>query len=289
MRVFPIVACVALVSCEDPLIDPFVTGKHFTVYGYLNAFDQDHSLRVIAVRRSPEAIDRPVSPQAEIDADVSTTDLTSNVTIRWTHNLVQLDDGTYGHVFTSRFVVRQGHRYRLVVQRSDGAESTAETEVPNLSQPIVSPAVITPDSVTQDLTWPEAGVPERIEIAYCAKPVGSFSCNDIVINYGRAGRRTESGWVVPVALGRDLLFVRQQLGVASSLILELSSVEMRFTSLDKNWNAPTGDFDPDVFAQPSALTNVENGFGFWGAVARSIHAWMPDERALSAFGYVPPT
>jgi hypothetical protein len=202
--------------------------------------------------------------------------------------LQELDDGTYGHVFTSRFVVRQRHRYRLVVQRSDGAESVAETTVPNLQAPIALPAQVTPDSVTQVLVWPDAGVPERIEIAYCAKPVGDFSCDDILIDYGRTGEMTSQGWEVPVALGRDLTFVRRQLGYPDSVALELSNVEMRFTSLDSEWKAPPGEYDPEVFGQPGALTNVENGFGFWGSLARSIRSWTPDEAALSALGYVPP-
>jgi hypothetical protein len=142
--------------------------------------------------------------------------------------------------------------------------------------------------VTQVVTWPDAGVPEAVEIAYCAKPVGAFSCNDILIDYGRKGARTSEGWAMEVDLGRDLLFVRQQLGVPESVVLELSNLELRFTSLDQEWTAPQGAFDPDVFAQPGALDNVENGFGFWGSVARSIYSWTPDAEALDAMGYVPP-
>lgn len=283
-----VILCLGLVGCEDPFIDPFLPGKHYTVYGYLNAFDIDHFVRVVPVRRSPENIPDPDAPHAEIDAVVTSTDLTSNVTTRWTHQLTRLDDGTYGHVFFGRFVVRQGRTYRLVIRRSDGVETTAETTVPNLPPPVAGPVRITPDSVTQKVFWPRGGTPEEIILAYCAKPVGAFSCNDILIDYDRAGRKTDDGWELPVALGRDLLFVRQQLGLPNSVTLELSNLELRFTSLDEKWTAPQGPFDPEVFAQPGALTNVENGFGFWGSVARSIHSWLPDEAALEALGYVPP-
>ena len=281
-------AALFLAGCEDPFIDPFVEGKHFTVYGYLNSFEIDHFVRVVAVRRTPEDIPAPDAPHADIDAVVTSTNLTTNVTTRWTHTLQELDDGTYGHVFTSRFVVREGHRYRLVVQRSDGAESVAETTVPNLQAPIAMPAQITSDSITQVLVWPDAGVPERIELVYCAKPVGGFGCDDVLIDYGRTGKKTSSGWEVPIALGRDLLFVRRQLGFADEVVLELSNIDVRFTSLDSEWDAPQGEFDPEVFGQPGALTNVENGFGFWGSLARSIRSWTPDPEALRALGYVPP-
>lgn len=291
LRPFPLILlieCLLLAGCEDSLIDPFASGKHFTVYGYLNAFDIDHSVRVIAVRRSPENITSSAVPHAEIDAVVTSMDLTTNAPVRWTHSLQQLDDGTYGHIFNARFVVREGHRYRLVIRRSDGAESTAETTVPYLGPPVGEPARITADSVTQALVWPDAGVPDKIVVVYCAKPVGSFSCDPIEIDYGRAGRRTPNGWKVTVNLKRDLDFVRQQLGVDSLLPLELSTVEMEFTSLDEDWKAPVGEFDPDVFGQPGALTNVENGFGFWGSVARGVSTWTPDTAALDALGYVPP-
>jgi hypothetical protein len=288
LTLIPACVCILLSGCEDPFIDPFVEGQHYTVYGYLNAFDVDHAVRVVPVRRSPEDIPEPDAPHADIDAAVTSTDLTSNVTIRWVHTLQQFEDGTHGHVYTSRFVVRQGHTYRLVVERSDGAASIAETTVPNLGPPVASPARIRPDSVTQVLTWKDAGVPENIEVAYCAKPVGAFSCTDIVIDYGRKGEKAAEGWAVPVELGKDLLFVRQQMGFAESLVLELSNVEMRYTSLDQKWDAPQGTFDPEVFGQPDALNNVENGFGFWGSVARSIYSWTPDREALEALGYVPP-
>lgn len=291
MRLFPwtlVIGWLLLAGCEDPMIDPFTTGRHYTVYGYLNAFDNEHFVRVIPVRRSPEEISRPADPHAALDAVVTSTDLASGATVAWNHTLRQLDDGSYGHVFTSRFVVRLGHTYRLVIHRSDGAESIAETTVPNLGSPTVEPARVTPDSVTQVVRWPGAGVPDHIEVAYCAKPVGSLSCEEIVIDYGRSGRKTSGGWEVEVALGRDLRFVRQQQGFEDTLAVELSTVEMRFTSLDQAWQAPVGSFDPYVFAQPGALTNVENGFGFWGSVARSTYAWTPDPEVLDALGHVSP-
>lgn len=277
-----------LAGCEDPFIDPFVSGKHFTVYGYLNAFDVDHFVRVVPVRRTPEQIDNPNVPQAEIDAVVTSTDLSTNTEIRWTHTLQQFDDGTYGHVFSSRFVVHPGRRYRLTVRRSDGAESTAETTVPNLPEPEVDPATVTADSVSQVLHWIGAGTPQSIEVVYCAKPIGQISCSGIPINYGRAGHRTSDGWDVPVKLSRDLPFVRQRLAYPDTVILVLADVEMRFTSLDRYWVVPPEPIDPELFAQPAALNNVENGFGYWGSVARTNHSWIPDRRALESLGYVPP-
>ena len=49
----PVALCLSLGACEDPFIDPFVEGKHFTVYGYISPFESEHFVRVIAFRRFP--------------------------------------------------------------------------------------------------------------------------------------------------------------------------------------------------------------------------------------------
>jgi len=201
---------------------------------------------------------------------------------------VKLEDGRFGHVFRAAFVVRKGREYELVVERSDGAKSIARTTVPNLKDWEVAPAEITHDTTSQTITWMGVGTPEDISISYCAKPVGALRCPSIVVPYGRRGRRTEEGWEVEIQLSKDLLFVRQQLGVGEGLLLELSTMDMLFTALDENWILPEEPFDPEEFAQPDALTNVENGFGFWGSISRSGASWIPDAEALAVSGFVPP-
>jgi hypothetical protein len=285
------VVCVSIfgmvAGCDDPLIDPFVEGKHFTVYGYLNAFDNEHFVRVVAVRRSPESIPTTGSPHAELDGVVTTTDLTTGVEQRWVHTLRKLDDGNYGHLFTAAFVVRKGHEYEMVVTRSDGATTVARTRVPNLKQMEVEPAVVVGDSTFQTITWVGASTPERIVVNYCAKRVEVFRCEPVNIDYGRSGRRTEDGWAVDILLSKDLAVLRQQMGVEDSVQLELAPLDLLFTVLDDQWVLPEGSFDPEEFAQPDALTNVENGFGFWGSMSRSTGTWMPEADALAVSGYVP--
>lgn len=275
-------------GCDGPTIDPFIEGRHFTLYGFLHEFDNEHFVRVIAVRRSPEDIPTPTSPHAEIDGRVTSTNLTTGAQHVWSHSLVQFEDGRYGHVFRATFVVRKGHTYELVVERSDGVKSIAQTTVPNLNDWQVAPAEIRDDTTSQTITWMGVGTPDDISISYCAKPVGALRCPSIVVPYGRSGRRIEEGWEVDVQLSRDLQFVRQQLGVDETLTLELASMDMLFTALDENWVLPEEPFDAEEFAQPGALTNVENGFGFWGSISRSGASWIPDAEALAVSGFVPP-
>ncbi len=261
-----LVLLLLVAGCGDVVIDPFIEGQHFTVYGFLNQFDDEHFVRVIAVRRFHEDIPTPTSPHAEIDGRVTSTNLTTGEQHIWSHGLVKLDDGNFGHVFRAAFVVNKGHRYELVVTRSDGARSVAQTTVPNLKDWRVDAAEIRDDTTTQTITWMGVSTPENITMSYCAKPVGGFSCNPVVVQYGRRGRRIEEGWEVDVQLSRDLQFVRQQLGVGETLQLELSSMDMLFTALDDKWILPEEPFDPQEFAQPDVLA---------GALRRCMYTCEP--------------
>lgn len=274
-------------GCDDPFVDPFLEGKHYTVYGYLNVHENEHFLRVAAVRRSPEYIPTPGSPHAEFDGVVTTTDLTTGVQHQWVHTLRELDDGNFGHVFTASFVVHKGREYELVVTRSDGATTVARTKVPNLTQMEVGPAVIVGDSTFQTVTWLGASTAEDIIVNYCAKPAEYFRCEPVSIYYGRSGRRTEDGWAIDIQLSKDLAFLRNQMGFEDAVQLELAPLDMLFTALDDKWILPEEPFDPEEFAQPGALTNVEDGFGFWGSMSLSTGTWMPEAEALAVSGYVP--
>ena len=96
-------------SCDDTAIDPFSNdGKYFTVYGYLDILETQHEVRVIPVTRRGAVIETPTSSNANIDAVVTSTDLTTGETRRWGYTLEQLDDGTYGHIFRSTFILQPG-------------------------------------------------------------------------------------------------------------------------------------------------------------------------------------
>jgi hypothetical protein len=123
-------------------------------------------------------------------------------------------------------------------------------------------------------------------MSYCAKVVGAFRCNPVLVPYGREGERTEDGWKVHVDLGRDLLFVRQQLGFPETVTLELTEAEVHIEALDEAWEVPTGALDPQAFAQPGALSNLQNGFGFWGSVGRLSAPIEPPSDLLALLGFV---
>ena len=271
-------------GCEDPFIDPFQTGSYFTVWGYISTFQDTHYVRVIPVRRFPEEINRPNDPHGEIDAEVFSEDVSTGRVVKWRHSLERLSDGTYGHVFMGSFTIREGATYRLSVVRSDGATSIAETTVPVGFDAEVLPAVVEGSLVTQTIRWKETPTPEQMTIQYCAGPLDSRACSDgedghgLLVSYGNEGRRVGNDWEVDVQLSRDFDFLRTVAGLPVDQQLGLFSLQMRLNALDSGWRVLQ---DTTAFAQPDALHNVENGFGYWGAIGNSILDWFPDDEALA--------
>ena len=121
-----VVAGVFFSSCEDSFIDPFANdSKYFTLYGYLDESKNFqpgtlHAVRVIPITRSSQVIENPDDSNARIDAEVFSIDLETGQEVRWGYTLEELADGTYGHLFQTRFFVNAGNTYRLEVRRSDG-------------------------------------------------------------------------------------------------------------------------------------------------------------------------
>jgi hypothetical protein len=245
---------------------------------------------VIPVRRYPEEIQEDGEPQSEIDAEVFSRNLSTDQETRWTHSLMRLDDGSYGHVFSAPLTVSAGATYRLTVRRSDGAESTAETRVPRNLEAVALPATVIGDSIVQVIRWQNVPKVERLYVVYCAAPVDGPICADdldgktglIVIYRGRRlGHRVGSDWEMAIQLSRDFKLLRDVADLTEDIPLQLKSLEVRITALDENWTVYD---DPEVFAQPGALHNVENGFGYWGALGVSEFEWVPDAETLRLLG-----
>ena len=69
-------------------------------------------------------------------------------------------------------------------------------------------------------------------------------------------------------------------------LIGLGRVEFRFLVADDSWNPPGGDFDFEVLSQPGAFSNVENGFGFFGAGYTASTEWFPSDVVRTELGYV---
>jgi len=290
----------AVAACDDAFIDPFDNNeRYYTLYGYLDAIETEHAVRVIPVTRFPERITSPTDDQATIDAVVTSTDLRTGQRITWRHTLEKLDDGAYGHIFRASFIVRPSNTYRLEVKRSDGKTATAETTVPYFPEAArfeFDPLEITPDSVvTQEWYLKGVASPWNIEAVYlfgnAYLPPGGIS-HRFYVPHGRPGERIDDDtWRFKLSISEDQINVREQLayfrsiGVFDSSAVYIRTVGIRVRMLDANWDPPEGVFDPEVLAQPGTLSNVENGYGFWGSIGLYVQEWPTTLEFSMLLGY----
>jgi len=265
-----LVLVVSPLSCSDPLIDPFQNDSmYFTVYGYLDEQSLSQAIRVIPVTRRNATIFSPSDLNAQIDAVVTTTDLSTGQVTTWTHNLDQLTDGTFAHIYRASFNIRTGRRYRLEIVRNDGKMTTAETHVPSFSSRRVQVGdrhVDSLGSALQDLVLPDVPSPWDIQVIY------RFPF-PIYLPYGRVGKADgENDWRFTIHIDDDIerLATIREMNPGE---IQWSSMGVQIQILDDKWDPPLDIFDPEVLAQPNALTNVENGYGFFGSVSLLQDGW----------------
>jgi len=279
-------------GCEDSFIDPFDNDqRYYTIYGFLDEGKNTqvlvpHEVRVIPITRFPERITSPLNPQADLDAIVFSRDLDAtpeaDTTIEWIHSLEQLDDGLFAHIFRATFVVEPGHTYRLEVHRSDGVIAWAETTVPNLSNIVPEPIDlrVLPDSITilQDILIPGAVSPWQIAVTY---DVGGRDCTldrgvTTPLPYGRVGAATDGGWRFTVNISADIVRLTERLDEPDVFFCAMG---LRIRSLDARWRVADG-IDSGELALPTAFTNVENGYGFFGSVGVLQYEWAASPALL---------
>jgi hypothetical protein len=276
---------VTLSGCEEN-VNPFrEEARYFTLFGALDMNADSQFVRVTPIRQEVEFDDG-----APIDAVVTTFDLTDGSVLVWTDSLFTFDDGSQGHIFLAPLRIQPGHTYRMEVERSDGIIASAETTVPDLPIPVVDPIA---DAgalfITQSVRW--LGVddaPFNVETFYRFLTAPGAPFTDVAIDYepGNQSSNTENGWQIRVDLSGDkdkILEVVPQPGR-----LTFMGMGMGITVLDDQFDPPGGRFDPEVLVQPGVFSNVENGFGFVGAMGRFTVEWIVPDEIVRNLGYVPP-
>lgn len=213
---------------------------------------------------------------------------------------VTYEDGDVGLLFWAPFRPETGHRYRLEVTRSDGAVSSATVTMP----PEVE---VTLDENTTSARFPvyiRGEVPNLldVEMRYEAtnlppvnvwpegRPVHPPVFFPVDVSYQGTGERIEDGWRFDIDMQEDYEKVRQAyinhcLVTAGAPDIALTRVEFHFIAADSAWNPPGGVFDPEVLVEPGAFSNVENGYGFFGAGEVIAIRWTPPELLRTHLGY----
>ena len=280
LRTYGVLAFVGVFvsGCDDTLIDPFNNdGRYFTVYGFLDQSQNfqsatEHTLRVIPVTRTVERIEDPSQPQASIDARVFTTDLSTGETVEWRHTLQRLENGRYGHVFRSRFFVQPNRMYRLEVIRSDGITTSAETRIPDVSpiRPLLAAPNISQDSsvVKQIVTLPQTIAVWDLDVIYHVAGSSCFTSSRVAVPYERSGVRENDGWSLTIDISGDKQFLSNQVGN-----VVVCAMGMQAKILDAEWQIPEDVLNSEELPLPTSLSNVENGYGFFGSIALFQYDW----------------
>ncbi|MCZ6758063.1 MAG: hypothetical protein O7C39_07255 [Bacteroidetes bacterium] len=292
-----LVSAIVWQGCSDTVIDPFSNdGKYYTIYGFLDVLETEHTVRVIPVTRHAERISTPSDPQADIDARVFSTDLRTGYRREWSHSLVQTEDGSYGHIFKSQFIVNPLRTYRLEVVRSDGKMATAETTVPYIPDAALfekGPEVFSPDSTElyQDIYIPRIASPWDIQGIYLWGGGGTIN-RRVYVQHGRSGYRTaDGGWQMRLTISEDQAVVRENIqwsidtgDITEATLVGITALGVQLRILDQDWDPPAGVFDPEVLSAPGAFSNVINGYGRFGSIGLYIQEWNAEHLSV-ALGY----
>lgn len=280
-----------LAGCETN-VDPFTEARRpFTIWGYLEAQADTQFVRVFPIEKRI-GMDR----SGPIDARVVSTDLTTGEQRVWTDSVITFGPGNVGHVFWSEFRPQSGRRYRLEVSRSDGEMSHAEVRVP-------APLEVTlPDSPTdfkipvrilgEDLNLVGLGVKYVGVPAFPANPwpAGTPSPPAIVfpvkISYFEKLQPISGGLYFQIDMKEDYLAIQEEYQrncLPKDMVLQ--RMEFEFLSANDAWTPPGGIFDPEVVVEPGAMSNVENGLGFFGAAQSVSVRWFPPADVLRKAGF----
>lgn len=282
---------------SDTFIDPFDSeARYFTLYGYVDEVSREHAFRVIPLQRTVPTIGARETTE-QPDAMVRLIDQNTGIESTGRYELARLADDTFGHVFHLTQFIQQGHTYRLEIERSDGVITWAETTVPTVDQeddvPILASAVEETGGVfTQEITLVGVTSPWDIQVSYfvaCDRTI------PIRFPYGRVGERVEEGWRFTINLSADTEKVIEQVpfepncvdfvATGETRVPPLVSMDVRAMKLDPNWEPPRDEFDPALFASPTAASNVEQGYGFLGAAALYAFPWYVDQDLGVRLGY----
>lgn len=296
--------CLALttVGCESS-VDPIIGSPYpFTFWGFMNAASDTQLVRVFPISR--ELIP---GPDQEIDAQVFSTDLTTGERRAWTYRQVRFDSLVAGHLFWAPFRAVHGHRYRLDVMRSDGASSWVEVTVPppvtfevdvqeNATRVPVRITGDAPNLVGMRVTYYASNLPPQ-SVWPGDVPVHPIVFHAVTIPYDTLVQRDDEGWQVMINMRRDFEAVHAAYQAAclitdpsgSAPDIWLRALEFSILAADSSWAPPGGVFDPDRLAVPGTFSNVQHGYGFFGAGEGLRHRWVPSisARVLAGFNYQP--
>ncbi len=243
----------------------------FAIFGFLDTAADTQFVRVSPLRETLE-------PSGDLAARVSTLSLGTGEEVAWQDSLILLDDGEAGLLFYAQLPVEPGDSYRLEVRGDDGEVTRALTQVPLRVR--LDPGPVTMDfndRLAQRVTLLDLRrLPRSMHVLYRVTPPGAIDTVTVRLPlFVFSG--TSGGIVVRVPLETDREEVLRRLQVArrdSTVVLH--SLGLEIEQLSDEWETP------------EAPVNIENGFGFFGSVARYVETWTLEAADIRQLGYKPP-
>lgn len=285
-------AAVLTAGCETAVDATLETDRAFSLYGVLQPEGDTQWVRVYPI----EAQLTP-TPNAPLDATVTSTLLETGAQHAWRDSVIQEPSGDRAHVFWRPFQAAYGGTYQIEATGPRG-RTAVRVDVPARAELVQQPTEVRSSGVFVPVLVNSA-VPRLLEVEveyffqYDSTAVdGRAPTLRATRSYADAPRRTDAGWIIPINLVRDFLILREQLDNADlwnpRFGLVMNNMTLRMAVVNAAWDPPDGTFDPDVLVQPGTMSNVENGFGFVGAGYRLEDTWIPDSETLTTAGWTDP-
>lgn len=270
-------------GCEEhpnPLVGE---ERPFTVYGYLDPLSSRQAIRVLPL------LDTITSASESIDAQVTSINLTTGEERQWKDSLVTYEDGGTGHVFVSHFTPEFGHAYRLEIMRSDGVGSFVQVTVPP-QVTMTGRQGVAPVLFHYTLQASEKPNIVQADVQYVAaalQPLDNPIFYPVDVSYRTKEELVGEGWEITIDMQDDYQVIEEAF---DRVCLTTEYIRMRSMAFvvfigDDAWVPPGGVFDEDVLVQPGLFSNVENGYGFFGAGYTLDANPRPSSQARLAAGY----
>ena len=291
LAVFALFTALLTSACEESVNPILESDRNYTLWGSLDMAADTQFIRVDPIRAQLD----PGTPEA-LRVRFTSTDMNTGDERVWSDSIVTFADGSHAHVFYEPLRVQAGHRYRIEVQ-PEGSDvvTSVETAIPDAPNPVVLPENVTTSTsgggivvrATQAIVWEGLQeAPFRVEQWYRFVESAQLPFLDIrVPNDPTSGISPDdpNAWRLQLNLAHDRAVLDTMINVRGAA---LAGLAQQVTLVDDAFLPPSGVFDPEVLAEPGTRTNVNNGFGFVGAMGRFQAEWTLSDASRQRLRYL---
>ena len=285
---FLLISILSVSACSDD-VNPFIgTELPYSVWGNINPRADTQAVRVFLI----EDVLRLVSSDP-IDANVRIINTDTDTRYILQDSIIQLDNGDFRHIFWSEINVDHHETYRLEVERSDGQlTKSSDVTVPGPILLEVVPANTNAISELIQQVRIDGNPPSlpRIDVIYNAFTVNTDGIrqvdNPVTIDYSNQTRLIRDSLFIEMDLRLDFRRISEDFAsqeVSGFICLDNVTIEAHVGN--EEWRSPIGSFDPNFLVEPGTLTNIDNGFGFFGAGYVERIVFNPPDLLLVRAGF----